>query len=200
MDNYTPNSHRFKQEQRESAAEKKQIKKVANGAAKVKKNEFRRFADVFISEDIKNVKSFIVMDVLVPTIKKAILSTVDMILNGGNGDYSRRSSSSRVSYRKFYDEPRESRRSLDEGARRRFDYDDIVFENRRVVDEVLEQMSDIIETYGFVTVADLYDIADLVAPETSNRYGWLSIRNAEVSSVRGGGYVIKLPRAVPIDR
>lgn len=199
MDNYTPNSHRFKQEQRESVAETKQIKKVASGAAKVKKNELRKFADVFISEDAKNVKSFLLMDVLVPTIKKAILNTVDMILNGDNSSYSKRSSS-RVSYRKFYDEPRESRRSLDEGVRRRFDYDDIVFENRRVVEEVLEQMADVIETYGYVTVADLYDMADLIAPETSNRYGWLSIRNADVESVRGGGYVIKLPRAVPIDR
>ena len=59
-------------------------------------------------------------------------------------------------------------------------------------------MYDVIEQYEVVSVSDLYDMADLVAPHTGNRYGWTDLRNAEVIRVRDG-YVIKLPRALPID-
>ena len=53
----------------------------------------QKFADVFISEDVNNVKSYIVMDVLVPAIKKAISDIVtngiDMILYGKLGNQKR---------------------------------------------------------------------------------------------------------------
>ena len=59
-------------------------------------------------------------------------------------------------------------------------------------------MVDLIDTYGFVTVADMYDMAGLQAPYTSNKYGWTNIRTAE--TVRGrDGYMLKLPKAMPID-
>jgi hypothetical protein len=50
-----------------------------------------------------------------------------------------------------------------------------------------------------VTVADMYDMADSTAPYTSNRYGWTSLRTAEVKRVQGGYYIIDLPKAAPID-
>ena len=59
-------------------------------------------------------------------------------------------------------------------------------------------MNEIIDRYGVVTVADLYDMADLSAPYTSNKYGWTSVRNVEIGRVRDG-YVLKLSRAMPID-
>ena len=52
--------------------------------------------------------------------------------------------------------------------------------------------------YGFVTVSDMYDMADLPAPYTSQKYGWLNVNNADIIRVRDG-YILKLPRAVPID-
>ena len=59
MDDYKPNSHKFKEEQKESTSEKK-VEKVISGTAKSKKkNEIQKFADVFISEDVNNVKSYI---------------------------------------------------------------------------------------------------------------------------------------------
>lgn len=197
MDNYAPNSHRYKEEQKQ-AAEKKEIKKVISGTAKPKSNELRKFTSIFISEDVKNVKEYILLDVLVPTIKKTILGAIDMMLNGGSSSYSGRSSSSKVSYRKYYDEPRDERRSNGNTVRTRFDYDDIGFPSRGEAEAVREEMCNVIERYGFVTVADMYDMAGLSQPFTSNKYGWTNIRNAEV--VRSGGeYVIKLPKALPID-
>ena len=73
---YTPNSHKYKEQQNASPTEEKKVTKVVNGPVKTKRNDVRKLADIFISEDISNVKSYIFMDVLVPAIKKAIYDIV----------------------------------------------------------------------------------------------------------------------------
>ena len=66
MENYKPNSHKAKEEASKNVPEKK-IEKVISGTAKSKKkSEVRKLTDVFISEDVDSVKSYILLDVLVP--------------------------------------------------------------------------------------------------------------------------------------
>lgn len=198
MQDFKPNSHRFKEEQRELAERK--IEKVVRGAATAKKkSEISKFASIFISEDAKNVKDYLIMDILVPTIKKTILSTIDMLLNGGTPTYTsgRSGGGSKISYGRFFDGPRSSRPS--EPVRTRFDYDEIGFQTRGDAEAVLDEMHNVIERYGFVTVSDMYDMADVSNPPyTGNKYGWTSVRSAEVIRTHDG-YVIKLPKALPID-
>lgn len=204
MNDYTPNSHRYKEEKKAAANEEKKIEKVVHGTAKTKKkSEISKLADVFISEDVSNVKSYVLMDVLVPAIKKAISDIVtngiDMILYGESGRRRSGGSTSRVSYRNYYDQRSDDRRPEDRATTRsRFDFDEIVFQSRGEAEAVRDQMDDLIDRYGVVTVADMYDMADLTQPYTSNRYGWTNIRSATVERVRDG-YVIRLPKAKPID-
>lgn len=202
MPDYKPNSYRFKEEQKKASLDDKKIEKVVKGNVKIKKRgEMSKLADVFIAEDANNVKSYILMDVLVPTIKRAIVDivtdAVNMIFLGGTGrSKSSGSSVNYVSYNRFSDskdrrpEPRVSNR---------FDYDSLVFESRNDAEAVIDQMGDIIASYGFVTVADLYDTLGRSHPYTSNDYGWTSLRSAGVERVRDG-YVLKLPKAMPIDK
>lgn len=203
MENYKPNSHRFKEEQKESISDKK-IEKVISGKAKVKKkSELSKFKDVFVAEDASSVKSYIVTDVLIPAVKKLIYDIftdgIDMVLYGGSGRGKKHSGiSDKISYRNYYDRRDDRRPSDDRRARSRFDYDDILFETRGEAEAVRDQMEDVIDRYGFVTVADMYDMAELSAPYTSNKYGWTSIRNAEPVRTRDG-YILKLPKALPID-
>lgn len=206
MEKYQPNSHKYKQEKKESQTEDRKIEKIVSGTAKIKKkSEMRKFKDVFISDDATNVKSYIFADVLVPAIKKLISDIVkdgiEMILYGGTGSRDRFSSGSRLGYISYdkYSDRRGDRRDRAAKAQTRFDYDDIVFENRGEAEAARAQMEEVIERYGFVTVADLYDMADLSAPYTSNKYGWTNIRSAEPVRLREGGYILKLPRAMPID-
>lgn len=200
MNDYKPNSHRFKEEQKRevSTHEKRATAVISGGAAKTReKSGLTKVAQTFISDDIKNVRSYLVMDVIVPTIKKSIITIIDMALNGGTPSYTNRGSGSKVSYRKYYDDPRDDRRSS-ERNRTRFDYDVIEFESRPDAEAVLDEMHNVLHEYKIVRVADLYDIADLSAPFTSNRFGWTSLRDARV--VRSGGkYIIDLPKAMPID-
>lgn len=203
MSEYKPNSHKYK----ESAETKeRKINKVGTGAAKVrKKSETSKLAEIFISEDINNVKSYILMDVLVPTIKKAIVDIVSdgisMIFFGGTGSRTKRSGTSKISYTNFYDQ-RNERAYTSSSARSsgsRFDYEDLEFDTRGEADAVLDEMCNCIEKYGFVTVADMYDIADVTHPYTSAKYGWTNLATAEVSRCRSGSYIIKLPKARVIE-
>lgn len=201
---YAPNSHKYKEEQKNPVPTEKRVQKVVKDPARTRTNEVRKLADIFISEDIANVKNYIFMDVLVPAIKKAIYDIVtngiDMFLYGGTGKGKSSGSSSKISYSRYYDQKNSSgyRGSENVKSQNGFEYDDIEFRNRGEAEAALQQMQDAIVRYGLVTVADLYDMAGLTAPYTSQKYGWISVSGVGVMRTRDG-YVLKLPRAVPID-
>ena len=201
--NYTPNSHKFKDSQQKENTDKKKVEKVVKGTVKTrKKNEISKIADIFISEDIRNVKSYVLLDVLVPAVKKAISDIVtngiDMILYGGNGRRGTSSTAGKISYRNFYDR-KDDRDRRDDSSRTRpgYSHDDIVLETRGEAEEVLARMDELIETYGQASVADLYDLIGKTGNYTDNKYGWTNLRNAEPIRVRDG-YLLKLPKAAPI--
>ena len=201
---YTPNSHKYKEQQNASPTEEKKVTKVVNGPVKTKRNDVRKLADIFISEDISKVKSYIFMDVLVPAIKKAIYDIVtngiDMFLYGGSGKGRNNQPGAKVSYRNYYEQKNNGGYRASDNVRQSnaFDYDDIVFNNRGEAEAALQQMKDIIARYGIVTVNDLYEMTPLSAPYTSQKYGWMDVSNVDIVRVRDG-YILKLPRAVPID-
>lgn len=196
MEEYRSNSHKAREDR-----EKKKIDKVTRGPVKTKKkNEIQKLADVFISEDIENVRSYILMDVLVPAMKKAVSDIVtngiDMILYGEAGRSKRGTSASKVSYRSYYDREKDRR-----GARNRtvYDYDDIILDSKGEAEEVLSRMDEMIDRYGVASVGDLYDLVGIDGSYTDNKYGWTDIRSARSVRVRDGGYLLKLPKPLPID-
>ena len=83
-------------------------------------------------------------------------------------------------------------------GRTRYSYDDIFFDTREEAEEVLSKMDELIELYGVVRVADLYELVGITRDYTDNKYGWKNIRNARIERTRDG-YAIKLPRALLID-
>ena len=59
-------------------------------------------------------------------------------------------------------------------------------------------MKDIIEQYGYVTVADLYDIAGITHISYSfNKYGWTNLDGVMVIFTTIG-YTLTLPQARPV--
>lgn len=211
MAEYPSNSFKSKEEQAskrtsETTLPAKEIKKVVTGKVKIRENKGRKFADIFISEDAANVKSYIFMDVLVPAIKKAVSDIVtdgiDMILYGskGGGRSSRTSSGNRIQYSNYYDDRRERDRyrENERSAGNRFVLEDIVYDSRVEAEGVLSQMIDILKRYGVVTVADMYEMSNERIPYTGNDYGWMNLDHANVKRVRDG-WIIDLPKASPID-
>ena len=204
---YAPNSHKSKEEKAlTEVPERKKLEKVVTGKVKTKKrNEISKLGEIFIAEDARNVKSYILMEVLVPAVKKAISDIVtngiDMLLFGEGGRTRRTSSASTVSYRNYYDQKDITRRdysSTRARTRTGYSYDDIILETRGEAEEVLARMDELIETYGIVSVADMYDLVGKTCNYTDNKYGWTNILNAEPIHVRDG-YMLKMPKAGPIN-
>ena len=201
MDDFKPNSYRFKEEQAKKAAESKNLQKVVSGNVKVRKrSEATKFKDLFISEDAHNVGSYILMEVLVPATKKAIADIVtngiDMLLYGESGSGRRRSNADRVSFDKMYD--RGDSRRVASSSRSTYNYDELYFETRGEAEDVLDRMREIVSNYGIVSVADLYELAGVVGNYTDQRYRWTGLRNTDVVRTRYG-YQIRLPRAMVIE-
>lgn len=200
-EDYKPNSHKFREGESASTDDKK-IEKIVKGKVRTKpKSGISKISEVFISEDAANVKSYIVMDVLVPAVKKAISDIVrdgiDMILYGESRGRKGSSTSSYVSYRDYSRRDDDRFRDRDSRTRSGYNHDDIILESRGEAEEVLTRMDELIETYGVVSVADLYDLIGKSCEYTDNKYGWTNIRNAEPIRVRDG-YMLKLPKALPI--
>lgn len=202
-ENLPDNSHQARNEKKElQANDGKRAEKVIKGKAKVKKNEVRKLTDVFISEDVSNVKNYIIMDVIVPSVKKAlyelVVGTLDMTLYGGRGNGGKRPTADKVSYRDYNGVSRRDERSYNTTRTASgYSYDDVIVDTRGEAEAVIMRMDEIMDEYEQVRVADLYDLVGISGNYTDNNYGWTNIRNAEVVRVRDG-YKIKMPRAIPL--
>lgn len=197
IENYKGNSHRSKEAtaaEQPATEERKKLDKVVTGPVKMKKKGgLGKLFGTFISDDVQDIKSYLFKDVVIPTIKKTISDTVDMILYGSSSKS--RSTASRISYRSFYDEPRT--RDRDPRPAQGYSYDDIVLGSRGEAEEVLMRLNELIDTYQIASVADLYDLVGVVGNYTDNRYGWTNLATADVKRVRDG-WMLVLPRALPI--
>ena len=138
---------------------------------------------------------------------QVVEGAINMVFKGDARPSSRRRSSvnaSRVSYSNFYDERRggSSRRSsrYDEPRRStRLSYDDVSFETREDANEVLNAMDDIVEEYGVVRVADLFELGGFTGNgSTDHDYGWTTTKTASVERDRDGKFYIKIGRPSPI--
>ena len=73
-------------------------------------------------------------------------------------------------------------------------YDGIVFESRSDAEDVLDALSEILEQYDDVTVADLFQLAGQTPNSTDSDYGWDNIATARVERLDDGMYTVVMPR------
>ena len=214
MESYKPNSHKSKAEEKEPEKEKKIEKVVTGEVISKKKSGMRKFGDVFLSEDVSNVKNYIFTDILLPagkkvisdvvtnivdTISDVIANGIEMALYGEVGKSRSKSTSSRHSYTEFYERPGRTRMDpVQARIRTAYDIDDIIVKTRGDAEDVLSRMAELIATYGTVSVADLYEMVGKTGTYTDNNYGWTDVRTG--SPVRlHDGYLLRLPRPMPLD-
>lgn len=198
MDNYAPNSRKSKKE----TVEKAKVEKVVKGVVKSKRKS--GFLSLFLSDDISDIKDYVIFDVLIPAAKKAISDVVtngiDMMLYGETGRGKKSSSASKVSYRSYYDRDRPDPRDRERNSSRTRShaYDDIILETIGEAEDVIMRLNELIDVYGIASVSDLYDLVGIRDQHTDNKYGWTNLRDADYVRVRDG-YLLKFPRVRPID-
>lgn len=199
MEEYRSNSHKSREKRNETANDKK-IEKVISSSAKTKKKSgIYKMAEVFVPDDVSDVKSYIFEGIIVPAIKDIILDTVTAVLGVNRNSNKKSQPSSRINYRKYYDDRDKRDCAGVNKTRSGYEYDDIIIENRGEAEDVLCRMDELISTYGLVSVADFYDLVGITGNYTDNKYGWTDIRTASVVRAGRDGYMIKLPKALPLN-
>lgn len=201
MKEYESNSHRSKEEQKKTAPEKN-VQKVVAGNVKVKKKSgVDKFAKLFIAKDVEDVGTYLLTDVFIPFAKDTVIKAFEALfygeVRGGSGRGS--TNVSRVSYQKYYDD-RDGRRRETSPYRNRtvIDYDNLVFENRGDAERILKELANLIYQYDTASVFDLYEMAGQTPDSTTKKFGWTDVSSARVDLTRDG-YVIRLPKARPLD-
>lgn len=206
--NYPSNSHKAKTSTPKEEP-KKQPKIIRGAVVTRKKTFFKRLVDTFLGENINNVSSYILHDVLVPaakdTLEDLVKGSVEVLIRGEShgGNRGRRNNGrsyvnyDRASYRNDRDPPRGKREPSDRN-RSRHNFDDIILTTRGEAEEVLSHLVDLTIDYDMASIADLYDMVGIESTYVDRKYGWTHLNNAVVSRVREG-YLIDLPPAKPLD-
>ena len=206
MENYAANSYKAKADLAAATTEQKEEKKVekiiSGNVVARKKSIGRKMFDTFVQEDAGTVKNYILTDVVVPTIKRAIVDTVQLVLYGHTSSNNRNGSnrSTYVSYEQYYArDPRNRQRTVDRRANSVYECQEVTLEDRGDAEDVLRSMNNLINIYRVVSVADLYDLVGMPTNYTDNNYGWTDLTGTRIIRDRDGYFILDLPKPSPID-
>lgn len=185
--------------------EKKDLAPVAQGRIK-EKGPGEKMAEVFLSEDTKNVKNYVIWDILIPGIKNAladiVIGGIEMALfgstRGSRSGSSRRGGETRVSYRSYYDSDRDvpGRSRVDRsGSSSEYDFSNILLDSRGDAETVILHMEELVDHYGEATVADLCSLVGVNSKHTDNNWGWTDIRDFGFRR-SGRGYILNFAKPI----
>lgn len=212
IDQLKPNSHTYKEglERKEVvpvSKEKPKLAPVVDKASivRTKKTFGQKFKEAFISDDTKDVKTYIWKDVVIPTIKNTILDVGEMVLFGGSTRRSYRDRDrDRVSYSSYYKSEYNRRRDRDRRDDDRYvedekvDYRNIVLINFAKAEKVVKGLRERIEEYDQATVADLFDLIEVSSNYMDNNWGWTDPMDIGIRRV-SSGYLIDVAEAKHLD-
>ena len=205
--------HEFPSNSDKSKRKEEQIRleKVVTGNVRQKKKSLgKQLSETFLEDDARSVGDHLFWDILIPAAKNLVsdmvTNAIDMFFWGGDGGRRdtrtyRDRGKSYVSYSSCYERDRKrDRYSVSASDHRRnrgvrYDFSDIIFDNRRDAEEVLSIMIDHLDQYDEVTVADFYDLAGQDSTYTDRDWGWDNLGSSYVDRVRDG-YIIKFPRPI----
>ena len=185
---------------------KKEVTQIVSGKIK-EKSLAEKAGDVFLSEDTRTVKNYILWDVLIPAIKNGladvIIGGIEMALFGssrgrrsssGGGTHVNYSSFSRDSHR-----PGSNNRVGNVDRSSRYDFNNIILDTRGDAEEVIASMEDLVRDYGEATVADLNSLVGVTGRGfVDNKWGWTDCRDFHVSR-SGRGYVLDFNPPIYLD-
>lgn len=164
----------------------------------------------FMENELHEVKSFIFSDVVIPMAKEMLYSVVsglfDMASSAAEAKIfgeatpittRRHGRSGHVDYSSL-SVKRTSRRMdrMDTSTA----YKTVIFKNRYDADNKREEIYQILEDEGYVTVGDVNHVFGLPSEYTDEDWGWKSLAGTRIKTARHGGYTIEFPRPKALGR
>lgn len=190
---YPNNSNDYKKSEKST-----DIQKVTKNPVKVK----RRFKDLIIAQDPREVGENVLFNVIIPGVKKVISDAFDNTIHMIFGTSS--SSASSYTYsKKPSDYTSYSNCSERASSKPIYNYginkpSDVTFETKEEADEALAKLRAAIEADEWVSVASYYHIAGVrqeLIKYTDQYHGWVNLKNADVVYFRDKWF-IDLPEPV----
>lgn len=194
------------------AGGEKVIKKIVKGGAiKRKKTLGSRFREAIGGKDGQSITDYLITEVLGPAFKDmvtdAVIQGVERLVYGEAQHTTRRNvnrrgpvgSSNHISYNRYSTTPRETAGPrMSPRSRASHDFGEIELRTRAQAEATIAQMQEFIDRFGHTSVADLYEMVDLDAEFTDEKWGWHDLYGADVRRTRSGTYILILPRTEPI--
>jgi hypothetical protein len=207
--------------------ERQPLEKVTTGKVIIKKaGPGKRFRAIFVGEDGRSVATHVLWDVAIPAIKDLLYDAGQEALGrslgidtrgarrGGIGpiNYNQIGSTlaSRVNYNRpgFMTDPRDRQQQAQQAQKAvssgrnvthgNVTIDDIICASRIEAEDVINRMYALVERYGRVTIADLFDIVGATGEYTDENFGWVDLTGARPHR-QGQGYRLDLPRPIQLD-
>lgn len=174
------------------AKEKKDIVSVAKARVK-RESTAKKVLGEIIREDARSVGETVLWDVIIPTVKNLISDTVtrgieSMLYGGDSRPRSRSSYSDYSGYSRpkgTRDRPAE-RRSTRPARHAEPERNEIIFDTRSDANDVIDRMSDLIDQYGQVSLADLNALIGASSNFIDDNWGWTDMGSFDVRQVRDG--------------
>jgi hypothetical protein len=186
---------------------------VINPVSDRKKPLLKRIANIFIGGDSKSVVNYVLMDVLVPQAKEMLAEAtsqgIERMIYGESSPGRRRGFANRpggnaTPYNRYAvrgNHPLGRAGAPDRPVMaepRGQDVDDLLFATRPEAELTLERMYDMLQNYETVSIADLNSLIARTSSYTDQKWGWTSLQGSRIFPDRSAGYVLELPRTVPI--
>lgn len=168
----------------------------------------RRIADAFIGPDVVDVRAFLINDVFIPATKNIVVDILDgfrdsielALFGTSRGRISRQrygQQNSVLSYSQYWNGQNSRKPTTTVSYVGRKAPQDLIFSNNAEAMEVLDNLCNMIDTYGAVSVSELNDMLGLPKTYTDTDWGWTNLSSASVRAVRGG-YLLDLPKAMSL--
>ena len=180
-----------------------------------KKSLRQKFIDTFISKDVKDLKHYILLGVIVPTIRDTIINVVETTFNVDDlgyfdrGGYGRRPSDydRRYPYGSMYRSRGYSRSQYSYDGRRDYrddylysssndkvDYKNIILKDRRDAEAIVRDLRERVRSFHQASVGDLYDLLDISGSNVDFDWGWTEENEIGIRRVTNG-YLIDVAEA-----
>lgn len=188
-------------------------KQIVTGEVKpVKESVFKKFKNNFFGSDVNSVMGYITKEVLLPAVRDLIVDTtskgIEQMIYGEVRSTRRRTSTDgrpRYSYSNpidvrpssSYTRGRVPPRVPVRQTGRRHMVGEILLVSKADADRVLETMSELIDRYDAVSVADLYSLLGHPTNYIDNNWGWTELVFANVLQTQDG-WMLDLPPVQPL--
>lgn len=207
LDSYTPNSNAYKRRQMEEPEKGERIRldPIIDSSKIVSKKKTlgRKFSELFLKEDMRDIKKYVIYDVVIPGIGLTFMNIISMMFFGrpasknvfGNNYTYSRGDNSYYDYgsTSYYDYRGDYGRSNDKRSSNRYyredekvDYKSIVLNSRRDAEKLVDTMRERIRNAGTITVAEFFDLLNVPSAFTDNDWGWKDERDLGIKRIPNG--------------